>query len=335
MEKKRSRYLSVIFGLVVAAVFLYLTFRRTDIDALWAQIRQASLLQTAGLVLLSWSILISRGFRWWYLLPRPHHTGDLAAAQRALILSYGVNNIASRVGELARVWLFKRDTGRDVAGIMSTVIVDRILFDVLMLVGLFALALFGFRDQIVGILPQIEPAFQGFLGVTFIGICGLFFLAYHPEMLLKVLERIGVSRFPRLWITLSALTNGLSQGLAVCAKPRQLLTLFVGNLVVWGLAVVYFWGSMTIIGVELDGIQAILFFTVSCVGLLLPSPGGLGTIHYFTTLSLTHLLAVPETAAAAAATYSHGVNYLAVTGAAFLCLFWKPRKLTRVDENHP
>ena len=334
MEHKTSRYLSVISGLVVAAVFLYLTFRSADIDALWAQIRRTSLLQTAGLVLLSWSILISRGLRWWYLLPRPHHAGDLAAAQRALILSYGVNNIASRIGELARVWLFKRDTGRDVAAIMSTVVMDRLLFDVLMLMGFFAVALFGFRDQIVGILPQMEPAFQGFLAVTFIGICGLFFLAYHPDTLLKVLDRIGFYRFPRLWITLSALTNGLSQGLAVCAKPRQLLTVFVGNLVVWGLAVVYFWASMTTIGIELDGIQAILFFAISCLGLLLPSPGGLGTIHYFITLSLTGLLAVPETTAVAAATYSHGVNYLAVTVAALLCLFWKPRTLTRIDENH-
>ena len=63
-----------------------------------------------------------------------------------------------------------------------------------------------------------------------------------------------------------------------------------------------------------DGL-AIMFIGV--LGILVPTPGGLGSFHYITTLTLTSVYSITDSDAAAYAFFVHGAQlilYLAIGG---------------------
>ena len=324
MKNLKSSLVSTLVGLVVAFGFLYLTFKTTDLRGLWQHIAEIGLFQTCALFGFCLLMMLTRGVRWWYLFPRPLAKGELWAAQRALALCYGVNNIASRVGEVVRVLYLRRDTKRGFGSIASTVVADRLLFDFLMIASFFGLTLVLFREEILTHFPAMEQAFVVFLAGVVLGIGGLLFLALKPALFKNLSVRFRLTRIPVLGSRIENLIDQLSVGLGVVSRPGPFAAVFVANIGIWGLAVIYYWWVLRLFGIDPDFATLVLVFTVSSLGLLLPSPGGLGTVHYFMTIALTQYLGVAKTTAAATAAYCHGINYLALTVAAVVFFFWRP-----------
>jgi len=321
--KRRSEILTTILGLILAMVFLYLTFRSVDFHTAWGHIKAVPVMDTLGLAMLSLAALFARGLRWWLLLPPPVRPGEMMAAQRALCLGYGVTNVASRLGEIVRMVVFSRDTRRDLGSVASTVVVDRMVFDFLAFASFFAFALFGFRDRLLELFPQLEPAFYLFLSVTVIGISGLVLLALKPTFFQKLLTWTHLEKLPVIGPRLSPFVVRLSQGVMICAQPGRMALLLGFNLIVWGLSVYYFKWGMSACGIEMGFKATLLLYTISSFGIILPSPGGLGSFHYFVAVSLAWFLGTDDTQAAAAATYVHGINYFTVSIAAAICFFLK------------
>ena len=325
MKQKKSSWGSLAIGFMVAALFLFLTFRNTNLTTVWQQIQSVPLGFTLILVVLNLSVLVLRALRWWWVLPRPLRKGEMMAVQRALFVGYGVINLASRLGEVVRVLVLARDTKRDISSIASTVAVDRVLFDFTMFAGLFAYALYAFRDSVLEMFPGLEPAFHLFLAITLAGVFGLLALAFRPRWFQKIFRRVGLGRFPLLAKKVDYLVDRLSAGSSICKQPKVLSLLLGFNLLLWAVPVVAFWVALMPFGIETNIPTLVLLFTISSFGIILPSPGGLGTFHYFVATSLVLVVETSESTAAAAATYIHGVNYLAVLVAALMFFFYRPR----------
>ena len=326
MDAKHSRIISIIIGLAVSVGFLYFTFRGTALGNILDELKAVHPGYTLALVLLSLLNLGGRGLRWWLLVPSPRRPGELTAAMRALTLSYGINNVASRIGELARLFLFRRETGRGLAEITSTVVVDRVLFDFVMTAAVIAYATLGFRDQLGPLFPGLQPAMNALVLMTLLGIAGLLLLAWKPEFVLGPLRLLGLSRFPAVDHKIQELVRQFSAGLAVFRSPRQVLLLSGFNLLVWAAPLAYLWVAMAAFGIQLNLEQTMMLFAVATLSVVLPAPGGLGTTHFFLTTTLVHLLAVNKTHAAAAATYNHGLNYLVISIAAVAVLMMGGRQ---------
>ena len=333
MERKHSRLLGITLGLLLSAAFLYFTFRGTDLGSVFSQMGAIHPGYTLALILLSLANLAGRGLRWWLLLPPPRRPGELAAAQRALFLSYGINNVASRIGELARLFLFKKETGRSLAEITSTVVVDRILFDLVITALIMAYATLGFRDQLGPLFPGLNPAMTALVIMTLVGLAGLLLLAWQPRWVTGPLRVMGLPRFPAIWSRVQSLIRQFSQGLAVFRSPRQVIMISGYNLIVWLFPAAYLWVAMAAMGIRLDAAGTAMLFAVATLSVILPTPGGLGTTHFFLTTTLVHLMEIPKTQAAAAATYNHGLNYLVVSVAAVLVLLLRGRNTKKPAES--
>ncbi|MDJ0836970.1 MAG: lysylphosphatidylglycerol synthase transmembrane domain-containing protein [Acidobacteriota bacterium] len=314
MSKTRSQVVSIIIGLVLAGLFLYFTFRQTDFSAMTDQILRVSWVDTLILFLMTIAMMLFRGARWWMLLPQPHTKGELWAAERALAIGYGINNVASRIGELFRIGFFKKDTGRDLGGITTTVVADRLVYDMMPFAFLMSLTLYIYRGPVMEAFPEIGRAFPLFLIAIGIGLVGLTILALRPLFLKHILIKFGLPKLPGLWNRIDHLITDLSNGLATVSKPIPFLKILIFNTIfIWGLTMVYYYLSVRPFGIQLDAGQLLLVFTVSSLGVLIPSPGGMGSVHFFMTTALVSFLGVEQTTAAAAAAYSHGINYLGLT----------------------
>jgi len=325
MRKPRPPWFSTLLGLVLGGLLLYLTFRGTDAGTLWRELTGLGVGEMVLMVFWSLACLAGRGWRWLLLLPRPLRPGEAFAAQRANALGYGVNNVASRLGEVVRIAALRRDTGRPLGEAASTAVADRVLFDFLFLAAMFAMILAAQREQALALFPQLEQAFIAFVIVTFAALAVLAATAFRPIWIESLLARLGLPRWPALWTRVAGALESLQAGLAEAMRPRRLPALFLLNLAIWATAALYFHTALAAFDIRVSPGMLLLLFAISTLGVIVPSPGGLGSVHYFVSVSLVHLLSIGEEKAAAAATVVHGVNYLTQMALALLFLFIKPK----------
>lgn len=313
-----KRHLATLFGLMIGLVFLYLAFARVDLGAVWHQISTLALYQTGVATALTLSALFLRGLRWWYLLPRPHRRGELWQSIRALSIGYGVTNVASRLGELARILALYRGTGRDIGSVSATVVLDRLLLDLSVFAMLVGFSLTFFHDRLTALFPGAASALWGLTAAVFVGLAGLFWTATAPRSLKQLVALFGLKRRPALWARLEQLIDQVSGGLSVLTSPSAYLGLVLINSGAWGASILMLGYILAVFNVAATPAEVVLLFAVSNLGMILPSPGGIGTYHYFTTMGLTQLLGADAVTAAALAAYAHGISYISYSGFALV-----------------
>lgn len=331
MSSKRSHIITTLVGLVLAGVFLYFTFRGTDIGKIMEQLSQVTFLDLALASGLAVFMVIGRGFRWWMLLPHPRREGEVWAAQRAFAVSYGVKNVASHLGELFRIGVFKKDTGRDLGSITTTVVADRLVFDVLPLAFMMSYLILASREELAEISPHVEQVFPLFVLTIVCGIVGLLVLALKPLLIKAVLAKLGLPRIPGLWNRVDHLITDLAAGLSEIAKPLPFIKVFIFNLGIWVLAVLYYKVCVSAFHIPMDLNQLVLVFTISTIGIIMPSPGGTGSLHFFMSTALIQFLGADPEAAAASAAFAHGVNFIVLSLMAVF-FFMIPRPVAPPEE---
>ena len=79
---------------------------------------------------------------------------------------------------------------------------------------------------------------------------------------------------------------------------------------------------------DLGLVDAIAVLTIATVGIIIPTPGGAGTYHYFCSRALHGLFGVPLEEAVAFATVVHGLAYFSfflIGGPSLISLMWNKR----------
>ncbi len=317
-----------LLGLAFAALFTIFAFRGMDLAHLRQLLGQISPLQAIAMSVLCFLGVALRGVRWYFLLPAPHRRGEMWACQRALSIGYGINNVLSRVGELARVAILNRDSGRGLAVLGGSLVVDRLAFDSVLFVILVGATLLGFREPLHQALPELGPALGIFAAITLLGLLAMLLLTLVPHRFKQLASLLGLRRVELLRQRLDPLIDQLAEGLAVLKRPRHLAGLHLINLLAWLAGYFNLLLALQCVGIQLALGPSLLLFTVASFGFLLPSPGGLGAFHYFMVLGGTTLLGLGKDETLAAATLCHGVNYLVITVMA-LGAWLVPARVTR------
>ena len=226
---------------------------------------------------------------------------------------------------MVRILTLRKSTGRDFATLTSTVVLDRILFDFTAFVGLTAFSLFTFQRQFTSLVPSAQAFLNLFAGLTFLGLLGLFALALVPNFFMRWLKRLGFDRLPLVGDLLFQLLQKFAFGLAILGSPRHYVFLFLLNMGVWGLSIGHFALAIYLFGIQASLAEMVFIFTLGTVGVLIPSPGGLGTYHYMVITGLVMLLGVSEPVAGALATLTHGVMMGVALLAAMVVLPFSPK----------
>lgn len=333
MQTKRSRWIGTLIGLSVAAVFLYFTFRRLDLGEVAHNFGRVGVFESLVATAFVWVTFLVRGWRWWFLLPRPHEKGEFWAVQRAQALGYGVNNLVSRIGEVVRIVDLHRHTGRSPVQLMSTVVVDRLLLDLPVFALLCALSLYFFREPFEELVPNATSLITGLVAIIGLGVLAMLWPALSPDSLKRFLERFGFYRLPLIGPRLAGIVDQVSIGLKALSGWRDYAALFGITVLTWLISAVNFVVVIGFFGITADPQTLLILFALSVLAIFLPSPGAIGTFHYFVTLGLVRFAGAEETNAAAAATFLHAANFLASSFAAIGFWFYKPKVDNMVPES--
>ena len=311
MSTARTRFRirwHALFVAALTALLLWLFLRNVAFDELGDALARAHPAYIAAAVLVTLQTYLIRARRWQSLLS-PIGPSRFRTALRTTVIGFAVSFLVPRAGEVVRPYLLARREGLPASATFATIIVERLL-DLVTVLLLFAASLplldveVGADVEASGIIAAVSA-----LGALVV----LFLSAGHPERLGLWATRIGRWLPGRVGGSLSGFVRTFAQGLAVMRQPRRLAVAAVWSVPLWLSLALGIW--LTSLAFDLTfsfpGTFLVLLFLV--VGVAVPTPGNVGAFHLAYFWAVTRFFGLNEEAVAAAGLVLHAVSFLPVT----------------------
>ncbi len=303
----------VILALAVGLLFLFL--RNADLDKVVTSVRAARVdYLLASLALTAVTYLI-RAERWQYLLA-PLGPTRFMTVLRTTVIGFAASAVLpARAGEVIRPFLLARREGLSATAAFATVIVERIL-DLVAVLLLLAVFLLWFDPGVEARDSRLFSAIRyGGLLMTPVAIGTLavmFFMAGHPERLhawiLKA-ERVLPSRLAAM---LAKLAQTFAEGFAVVRSPLRVLAALGWSLVLWISIAAGIWAVAVAFGIDMPFTGGLLMLAPLVVGVAVPTPGGVGGFHEAFRLGATSFFGADNDTAVGAAIVLHAISVVPV-----------------------
>ena len=310
---RRARLQRVI-EVLVSLGFLALALHGIHLGDLWKALRSADYLWLLPMVVTLVALLVMKGWRW-QLLFYPEYRLPFASVFTALCAGYLASNVLpARLGELVRLVLLTSEQPVSAARTFSTIVVERLL-DLLSLLVMLVLLL-----PFVQLPADMTRAAQALGWLALAGAAIMVLLSFWKARLLRwahvLLRRARFLDRPAVYASLAHLIDGFA-----ALRGRLGLLLFALSLAGWGTVTGVAWFAAQAFGLDVPVTAIVFAVVVTTLGMLVPSsPGYIGVFHYLVTVALAPF-GVPKDLALSYALVWHGVNYLTLSGTGVVVLW--------------
>ena len=313
--------LQLIFGLGVAAVFIYLSIRNIS----WSELSAPLSISKPLWILLGLLCFIVghfiRIYRWSCMLNISGCRVSLFKCFGPYVSCFALNNVLPfRAGDVVRLFAFNSHLGTSTGVIAGTLFIERLL-DLLMVLSALLIALFVLKISVnvlfdIGLLT-IASAILAIL-------CLILFPAFAIKPVVWTIEkmkRLGVPKVSRLSTEISRLNETLSH-LGGISNAFRLILLSASA---WLFEALMFLCAAYALPSITHPLAALLAMSAGTLSTAIPAaPGYVGTFHYFVKESMV-LCGNPDDASLAYAILSHALLWMPLTIAGGLYLAFKKR----------
>jgi uncharacterized protein (TIRG00374 family) len=244
------------------------------LDKLWVDLTTAHFEWIALLIILFLLSNVSRAMRWMMLIKVLGKKIRFANAFLAIMLNYFTNLGVPRIGEIIRAGVISKYEGLPVEKVMGTVVVDRIV-DVLSILFAIFLAfvlefdvIYGFLQENISDSPLLSKA------VLFIG------LGFGLMVILGWIFRNQL-KTTRFYIRIRKVAIGFVDGLKTIGSLENVSIFILHSVFIW--LCYYMMTYVTFFAFDptshLGLSAALIVFVFGGLGVVFPSPGGMGTYH--------------------------------------------------------
>jgi len=177
-----------------------------------------------------------RAARWQYLLRPVGHVHFVPALKTTNIGFAASSLLPARAGELLRPYLLARKEGLSATATFATIIVERLLDTVTVLLLFAGYLLFaepGMSSSQAQTFAQVKLGGAVMAGACLVVLVVLFVLAGHPRVLAQVANVVTRLLPGRLAARASKIVHAFSEGLAIVRQPVRLLLALVFSLPLW------------------------------------------------------------------------------------------------------
>ena len=231
-RRSRLRDWRVWFGVAITVVSIWWASRGIPMADVVASMREANFIP---LLLLSAPFYVIsvwvRALRWRHLT-NPIAPMSRGALFRACSLGFMVNNILPlRIGEVVRSWTLARETGSSVGAVIGTVVLERVLdvVSVLML-ALAALAFVGRTSAVGGVLEQGSNLL---LPAAAAPLLGLVLLRVAPEFVIRTAHFFLLPLPLRFRELVERALRSFIGGLGALTGGSHLVWIVLHSVVIW------------------------------------------------------------------------------------------------------
>lgn len=318
-----KKILKITATIAIGGFFLWLAFHNVEIEKVWKHIKNISygwIFPFAVTVLAS---NIVRAERWRLLIE--HEKKDISSITlvSGVLAGYVLNMVTPRLGEVSRPVYVAKQEKLSSSKMFGTIVLERVIDVATLLVLLGGVFVYLIAD--VSLLRQIfgEETINFFtegigLSTTLNIIIWIAIAGVATFLIIKALQWLAV-RFSTVDYWLKKL-----KGFFIQFKDGLLSIRQVDR---WGLFIAYtvlLWVCYTLMtwipfhmfnmvdAYNLGIIDGLTVTVISAIGISIPSPGGIGTYHYFVTQALLVLFAVPQVTGLAYATVTHAATAILI-----------------------
>ena len=299
----------VVTGVSLGLLWWFL--RHANLADVWDQVRRANLLLLLLGLLFVAATYWARAVRWHHMLT-PIGPTRFRSTFRATVIGFAALGVLpARAGDVLRPYLLARQEGLSVTSAMATIVIERVL-DLVAVLVLLSVYVFGFADSdtmSVRALRSIEASAAVAAAIAAVLLVLLWTLASHPE-------RIGTLTLSATRILpaavgrrLAYMASRFSSGLVVTKRPRQFVLAALWSLPIWILGAAEIWAVTRAFGMELPFPGSFLIQALLVIGVAVPTPGGVGSFHEAYRFGMTSFFGAANASAVAAAIVVHALSF--------------------------
>lgn len=338
-----KRLLKIGLALSLGALFMWLAFRNVRLQEVF---EYAKRIQFGWIIPFAISALCSHIFRaerWRLLIEHDKKELDRVTLITGVLVGYLMNIVGPRLGEVSRPVYVARKEGLSSSKLMGTIVLERIIDVIVMVflmgfVSVYLISDVNLLSKIFG--EQTVDFFTNQSGLGSYGWAALFvaLLLLGGYVSLKVILYLG-TKFEKLqeWIDRAKGAFTKFKDGVLSARKVDRWGLFVTyTLLIWFcytlMTYIPFWMFDMQEVYNLDLLDALVITVISAIGIAIPSPGGIGTYHYFVKQSLLVLFAVPAVTGIAYATITHAGMVIFVASITPVFLFFDKLRSTKAGD---
>jgi uncharacterized protein (TIRG00374 family) len=311
----------VAISLLLTGSFIYLFARRFDVGAAGRALRDASPWLVAASLLVNLVGYLIRAWRWRVLMAPVKKRLGMYNLTSTMFIGFMVSFLVPfRLGEVVRPVLLARRERVSTTATIATVALER-LFDVMTVMALLLVyvlmprgtAVMAARgngaeaDQATVFVRHAVVAVGALVAVA---LPLVVILVLFPKVFAKPLKALHGRGHGGVAARLSETIEKLVAGLGVMRSRKQLAQTIALSFLMW---LVIDWSIL--LGVRafklpLQFADSLLLVVPLGVGIVMPTPGGVGPYEYLCQVSLAGFWGVAQASAAAAAITLHAVTLL-------------------------
>ncbi len=290
-------------------LLLWLVFKGQDRVLLINEFREANYgwIILAGVAAMLSHLL--RAVRWNQLIAPVSPSPPLSQTFAALLSGYLANLAVPRLGEITRCVLLSRKSRVPFNSLVGTVVTERIFDMVCLFLIVLSIILFQFgfiRNFLITFFyaPLME---RGSGHWVWLIMAAFIFMTAGVILLLLLRKKLKHAREGSFFHKIRRHWQGLRSGLFSFTRVSNKPLFITLSFLIWGLyfLMVYlcFFALASTSGLSVSA--GLTLLAVGSLGIAAPVPGGLGTYHFLTILTLTELYSIASEAAFSYAFISH------------------------------
>lgn len=323
MKKRLISFFKFFIFLALGGVLLWYTFRGQDFNQIRAAIKDADLWWIGLTLLIGLASHISRAIRWRMLIVPLGYRPKLINTFMAVMVGYFANLAFPRLGEVTKCGILKQYEGIPINRLLGTMIVERAVDLVCLLLCLALVILLEFKLLSDFFLEWIFNPLAGKVLDSQMGLA-IAGAAFAGLVILFVILRPRI-RHSGFYIKLRELAYGVLEGVRTIGRMKNKGAFIFHSMLIWGL---YFLMSYVALfaftGTEsLGATAALAVFVFGSFGMVAPVQGGIGAYHLMASKTL-ELYNVTQIDALAYAFVMHGGQTFLLIVFGFLSLIMLP-----------
>lgn len=311
-----KKIFNYVFPLILTIFFVYVAFNDLNLREVFARMADASFFWIMIFIIV---LLVShylRALRWKYILHSVKPDASVKNLFGALMIGYGVNNVIPRLGEFYRAVKVAKWENLSKSSMFGTVILERVI-DIMFFGLAVIISGFIYNGELYTKFPWLKATL--YIGSAFMLILIIFLIIVISlkERFYKLITKFVGKISVRLSEKLNHIFEMLLQGFSSLKGINNYIYVLTLSILIM---ITYAYNSY--VGFLILGMEKIpelgekitygmswVMMSISSIGVMIPTPGGIGSFHTITRSILTSLYGFDKEIGAAYATLSHAVSY--------------------------
>jgi uncharacterized protein (TIRG00374 family) len=289
-------------GLLISAIFLYLSFRKVDIYRTWALIRSSEVWLITLVVIITFIQFVIRSWRWYILLETLKKTGFINRLL-SILIGFAANCILpARLGEFVRANYLGYTEKISRVSTFGTIVVERI-FDVFILLLILLIGLLGipFTEELSAVYNGLRVTGLSVFLIYILSIIFLMGFKYRTDTFITILDRFLFPFSQSIRSRIIQVVRNFASGLVPVKDVNGWTMAIFYSLLLWFSALYQVKLIASSVGLSIPFIATFLVMAMAAFGVMIPSsPGYIGTYHLAVQYGFLLLGAAREEALSAA-----------------------------------